>query len=367
MNIAATIEGLQYQPFLQSALKAFEIELFDINLAPGSCIVRHGSNEFAISKWISPKRTRSYPYARVYDTISRNKRITVIPIVKDEGLAGDRDFIQWDTISLMSLLEVYVIFGYYDQAIKNHKRENKITKQKFNNEFIIEKLEELTHYQSSALHWNLKELRETLPKLVDRQAEAYSRIQKQTGVKLKSFSAFTVFKKEIENNTDLFMESSRQRASQAQSREIQTIHANEYLETITKTSITISNYIGGKYFFTVDEVMIQNGVILLIESKHSNKTILPSLSDIKDGLLKMILYSNLSHVMRGGDTLPSRPILKLTSATIQSYLNSDADEAEIIKFSSINQLNPSKRLLIQALCQEAKQNHFTIQLSQKTC
>jgi hypothetical protein len=71
--------------------------------------------------------------------------------------------------------------------------------------------------------------------------------------------------------------------------------------------------------------------------------------------------------MRGGEILPVRPILKLTSATIQNYLTSDADEAEIIKFSSLNRLNLSKHLLVQALCQEAKQNHFTIQLSQKTC
>ena len=26
-------------------------------------------NEIAVSWWVSPKRTRSYPYARVYDTL----------------------------------------------------------------------------------------------------------------------------------------------------------------------------------------------------------------------------------------------------------------------------------------------------------
>lgn len=85
-----------------------------------------------------PKRSRSYPYARVYDSLQKSKRITVIPIVKDEGIGGDRDFIQWDTTSLMSLLEVYVIFGYYNRAIINPRRPNKITGQQFDNNLVLE-------------------------------------------------------------------------------------------------------------------------------------------------------------------------------------------------------------------------------------
>lgn len=71
-------------------------------------------NKIAISRWVSPKRTRSYPYARVYDTLNFvGKRITIIPVIKDEGKDGDRDFLQWDTISLMSLLGIYVSIAYY--------------------------------------------------------------------------------------------------------------------------------------------------------------------------------------------------------------------------------------------------------------
>ena len=55
---------------------------------------------------------------REYNTLSNGKKITVIPVVKDEGFDGDRDFIQWDTISLMSLLDVYVILAYYSVAEK---------------------------------------------------------------------------------------------------------------------------------------------------------------------------------------------------------------------------------------------------------
>lgn len=64
------------------------------------CIVNFDNKSFAISKWISPKHTRSYPYARVYDTFSRdsNKVVMIIPLIKDEGINGDRDYLQWDSL-----------------------------------------------------------------------------------------------------------------------------------------------------------------------------------------------------------------------------------------------------------------------------
>ena len=89
-------------------------------------------NTIAVSWWVSAKRTRSYPYARVYDTLSfSGKKITIIPVMKDEGKQGDRDFLQWDTIALMSLLGVYVIIGYYTDAERSLRYRHKITKQRF--------------------------------------------------------------------------------------------------------------------------------------------------------------------------------------------------------------------------------------------
>ena len=70
------------------------------------------------------------------------KKITVIPILKDEGFDGDRDFLQWDTISLMSLLGVYVIIAYYDIAEVSPKYENKITKQRFELNYILEEMQD---------------------------------------------------------------------------------------------------------------------------------------------------------------------------------------------------------------------------------
>jgi hypothetical protein len=112
MEITAEITGIEYKPFLTQNLQEIPLAHFNINSAPPSFLLADGQRKIAVSKWVSPKRTRSYPYERVYNTLTIPKRVTVIPVVKDEGAAGDRDFLQWDTISLMSLLEVFVIPAY---------------------------------------------------------------------------------------------------------------------------------------------------------------------------------------------------------------------------------------------------------------
>jgi hypothetical protein len=122
MNILGKITGIKYKVVLSENLKKIEIKSFDINEAPSSCIVADNKHSFAISKWVSPKRTRSYPFERVFNTLHISKKITVIPIIKDEGATGDRDFLQWDTVSLMSLLDVFVIFAYYTKAEKKIKK-----------------------------------------------------------------------------------------------------------------------------------------------------------------------------------------------------------------------------------------------------
>jgi len=140
MNITAKITGIKYVPKLINNLDVFDFDNLNINELPANCLVKYGGFSFGLSKWVSPKRTRSYPYERVYNTLGTSKRITVIPIIKDEGIEGDRDFIQWDTVSLMSLLDVFVVFGYYNTAEKNKTRKNKITNQQFDNELVRHKI-----------------------------------------------------------------------------------------------------------------------------------------------------------------------------------------------------------------------------------
>ena len=42
---------------------------------PSSCLLTSNKHTFAISKWVSPKRTRSYPFERVFNTLHISKKI----------------------------------------------------------------------------------------------------------------------------------------------------------------------------------------------------------------------------------------------------------------------------------------------------
>ncbi len=360
MQITAKITGIEYQIKLASKLKVFEFKDFDINKLPASCIVKNKNFLFGLSKWVSPKRTRSYPYERVYNTLGSSKRITVIPVIKDEGKKGDRDFIQWDTVSLMSLLDVFVIFAYYNKAEKYPTRENKITNQKFDNELVKNKINEIKNYHSSALHWNLKEIKKTFPELIQKAKATYKEIGKQFDIEFHSEQGIDRFANQFIDGVKNFMDSSRQKAKEAQNREMQTIQPKEALSTLTKATITIENYLGGKYYFTTDEIKIENNKVFLIEGKHSRNEILPSKGDIKDGLLKMILYTNLKDVDINGKEYQPVPIIKLTSTKLKDSISSADSSDKINNFISENKFSKNQKESLKNLLNEATENNFSV-------
>ncbi len=356
---AQIVEGIRYKPIIKYNLTEVDFNEFNINRAKSSCLVSVGQNRFAVSKWVTPKRTRSYPYERVYNTFSISKRITVIPVVKDEGENGDRDFLQWDTISLMSLLDVYVVLAYYETAEKHRTRVGKITNQKFDNEFTRAKIQEISTYHISALHWNLKELK-GISRILGKIITSHKNISEKTKVSFHNEKALNDFAQLIDENLSNFMESSRLKAQSAQSREFLTIQPKEILATQTKAKITISNYLGGMYYFTVDEIVLEDGKLFLIESKHSKTEKIPSVGDIKDRLLKMMLYTNLENVTIDEKSLKSLPILKLTSSKLFGEILSASDIDTVDDYCLKNQFSKRQKEFLKSLFREARANNFTV-------
>jgi len=129
---------------------------------------------------------------------------------------------------------------------------------------------------------------------------------------------------------------SRGKAEKAQSREFVTQQPKESLSTLTKAKITITNYLGGQYFLTVDEILLSKDKVSLIEGKHSKNALLPSKGDIKDGLLKMILYCNLSDVSANGKKAKSEAVLSLTSTKLKGSITSSSTKKEISTFFEVN-------------------------------
>jgi len=363
MVIKAKITGIEYQSKLSSDLKEFDIKDFDINTLPASFIVKDDNFSFGISKWVSPKRTRSYPYERIYNTLGNSKKITVIPIIKDEGKRGDRDFIQWDTVSLMSLLDVFVVFAYYENAEKHSTRENKITNQQFDNDLVKSKIKEIKSYHSSALHWNLKEIELSFPELIQKAKTSYNKIGKRLNIEFHNEQGIDRFANQFITGVKDFMNTSRQKAKDAQNREMQTIQPKEALSTVTKAKITIENYLGGKYYFTTDEIKIEGKNIYLIESKHSRKFLLPSNGDIKDGLLKMILYTNLKEVKIDGVEYNPIPIIRLTSTKLQGSILSSGNTDKIRDFISKQTFSKKQKDIVENLFVEAKENNLLINIA----
>lgn len=100
------IKDVRYHACLTDKLTSYDFSKFDINTAKTYGVIEFDCGEIAFSKWVSPKRTRSYPFERLYNTYNSSKVLTIIPVIKDEGNDGDLDRIQYSTISWMNLLNV---------------------------------------------------------------------------------------------------------------------------------------------------------------------------------------------------------------------------------------------------------------------
>jgi len=362
-QVLGQITSIIHKPFLVPNLSQFEFsQNLNFNLLPSVFILNTKRNKYAACKWVSPKRTRSYPFARVYNTLSYNKKISIIALVKDEGKIGERDFLQFDTVSLLSLLDVYLIVAYYADA-KKASGKDKITSQQFDNQYLINKITELEAFQSSALHWNLQQLNwQNLANICTQTVNSYLNISNKTGVILHNLQGIELFKNKISHSVDVFKEFSRIKAKQAQHREYQTIQPKEQLSTLTKAKITLNNYLGGLYFLTVDEISLAKNYAFLIESKHSARQILPSENDIKDALLKIILYANLKTVQINHHTFDVKAILRLTSNAIVGAINSNCSSTQMSQFFTKNKLKPNICQLLNKLFIGAKNNNFLVQI-----
>ncbi len=274
-------------------------------------------------------------------------RLTVIPILKDEGLDGDLDRIQYSTISWMNLLNIYIILGYYDTAIKNKRKQqdtkNKITKQRFNAQAVNSQLTKLSQYKQSALHWNRSLIEENFVEIYKLALDSYEQISEKTGVKMHDRSIQEQYLEIIMRDFEEFKNISLRGSKDASKRETQTLHELEHLSDGEKATFEIENYLGGVYYLTVDEVIQVNDCYIIQESKNSTTGFLPSISDIKDGLFKLILYSNLDTVYLDSQPVNFQSCLNLTGKKVSGKLIMPCDHSEMSQFLNRNKGNYTKK------------------------
>ena len=366
LSLKGFVRDVRYTPcFSPDALNVYDIAQFDVNQAQAYGLINLGvpGNNLAFSKWVSPKRTRSYPFARIYNTCHLNtKKVTIIPIIKDEGAGTqNNDRINFITFSWMNLLNIYIILAWYEDAKIKPGTTDRITDQILNAEGVREKLLEVSRYQMTALHWNTTHFEKDFESTYLNAVAGYKKISQVKNVAVHSpknhLQTLEKFKVDGRFSLTCFKETTLPRSSEAAHRESVTTHILESLEENAKGVFCISNYLGGQYYLTADEVYWDNDQLIIQESKNSSKGKLPSEDDIKDGLFKLILFANMEEVAVDERTnIQFITRLKLTGDLIGSLFLPCAT-GDIFNFCAENRLlqTHQKRLIL--LNQETSENN----------
>jgi len=371
----AKIHSLTYHPsdlIKKIKLRAYDFRSFNVNKSASiGQVIFNPTNRIAFSKWVTPKRTRSYPFARIYDTYHHGgKVVTIIPVIKDEGAGASKnksnnDRINFVTLSWMNLMNIYVILGWYSDAKKKSKY--RITDQRFEDRYIRDKLETISTFKLDAHHWNNKHFTEDFSLVLKKASEAYEKIGEKHRVSMHPASRHIAFLDSIRSKKDSskislekFADVTLGRSQQAAVRESSVTHQLELLGESSKGVFQIENNLGGKYYLTADEIFIlPNRQVIIQESKNSSRGKLPSQSDVKDGLFKILLFSQISELYLGSKRVQFSVQLKLTGK-LKGKLVLPCDSAILEKFIRLNGLGIADQKTLRLLNEESKSNHFRI-------
>jgi hypothetical protein len=318
-----------------TTLPVYDVGTFDINSAKAAGLVQSAENDcIAYSKWSGPKRTRTYPFARIYDTYSHSgKVITVIPIIKDEG-RGERendtnmDRVNYITYSWMNLMNIYIVLAWYAEATK--KSETRVTNQRFDSRYVFQKMQEIREYKLDAHHWNHEHFRKDFILIYEQAVNAYRSLSARLGVSMHPEDSHKDFLNKVRDTqepTRLDIERFREvtlRGSYLSAQHETVIrHRLEKLpDAGVKALFRLTNYLGGVYYLTADEVYFpQPNTVVIREYKHTTSSRLPAASDVKDGLFKLLLFSRLEDTHIGNNRISTRVELFLTSIRLHGRLS----------------------------------------------
>ncbi len=372
--LKGVIRDINYDPQVRTKpLEQFSVDGFDIN-APshGSGLIEFADEtSFGFSKWKGPKPSRTYPSAGIYRTYHlQTKRVTVIPVIKDEGNdTRNNERLGSMTLARMNLTDVYIILAWYEYAEPNLKRGgNRITGQLLNNSFVLEKMREIKRAQKSALHWNTMHFERDYENVFRQAVESYRRIGNLCNVEMHSAANHLAILEQylVDGKFDLdaFARRSSARSAAAAKREAMTTHDLEQLSDGEKAYFELVNLQGGNYYLTVDEVFWEDGKLVVQESKNTSGGIIPSLGDIQDGLFRNILFYSIDELYLDDKPVEFTTRLKLTGNVTGTLMLPDDGEAAIEPFADANNFKSEKRHLLRLLHQEVIINPgFSIEIA----
>ncbi|MDX1917801.1 MAG: hypothetical protein SFT81_01480 [Candidatus Caenarcaniphilales bacterium] len=261
------------------------------------------------------------------------------------------------------MLNIYIILTYYNNAEPNltakSQGKHKITNQQYNQNHVCEQIEKVLKYQQSALHWHRDLIENDFSTVLKKALESYAEIEKNSGITLHSHANLALFEQKIREDTNHFMNASQEMSKSAMKREIRTNHRLEYTENnSSKACIYLKNYLGGIYHLTCDEVFFEEDKLIIQESKNATGGCLPSMSDIKDGLFKLILYSNIDNLTLNDKAYEFVTRLKLTGKNLIGSILLPVEQSELKSFLNLNSqsLSEKQKKTISMLNREAESN-----------
>jgi len=361
LRLDGVIRNVRYDPHTQSGkLKIYSQQDFDIHRAKTTGIIQFDDEtSIGYARWTAPKRTRTGAMPRTYNVYHLPKKAVIIPIIKDEGYHTNNDRINYITFSWMNLSNVHIIMAWYQRASKHPSKPGRITRQKLNADFINERIEELRTYQQTALHWNTMHFERDFEQVYRHAVRSYADIAEQTGAKLVSPEVHLgVLENYLDNgrfSLDRFRQDSLPRSFAAAQRETQTDHLLEYLQETSKAYFFITNWLGGEYHLTTDEILVEGDTVIIQESKNTTRGKIPSLADIQSGLFKLILFANMESLMLNGREVSFKVRLKLTG-NVDGKLTLPAEDETIQAYIAHNALTPAQQKRIHQLHAEAVAN-----------
>ncbi len=363
LNFRGIIRNVSYDPRLRPrSLQAYALDEFDVNRAKTTGIVQFDADtSLGYARWTAPKRTRTDALPRTYSVYHLPRKAVIIPAIKDEGYQTNNDHINFITYAWMNLANIYIILAWYEDAEAHPTKALRITQQTLNNHFVWERLAELRTYQQTALHWNTMHFERDFTTVFKNAAASYEAIGRKTGAQLiPSKLHLAELEKYTANgafNLEQFRAASLPKSYGAAQRELATEHIHEHLlQQGSKAYFSITNWLGGEYHLTADEVFVlENDEIVIQESKNTSTAKMPTLSGIQDGLFKLILFANMDELYLNNTRVSFRVRLKLTGA-LQGQLTFPATAAEINDFATRNALQPSHIARLKLLQEEATAN-----------
>ncbi len=260
----------------------------------------------AISVWTTPKRTKTYPFPRVYSTLGHDgKKITIIPVQASYGKYGDDNKLQPGTISWMSGLGVYVIIGVFTKAKMRPKgktaanaKAGKISTQgkcvftefRFNDEELEEQISKIVSKCPKVEDWNQEQLLK-IPSLLELAIAHNRRLGQELQVDVRNFKSLEKKLKGWKTNIPAYLSDCDKESKGAQHREFS---SNQKLENVpgSKGKINVDMGNSKMIFLTGDSVSIDKNkkIIEILEGKHSSKGKFPSEDDVLDALFKLMIF-----------------------------------------------------------------------------